>query len=62
VKSERNGRRHGMKVFLSYSQEDSELAKALADRLANAGFNLWDPAEALFPGDNWALRIGQALQ
>jgi hypothetical protein len=51
-----------MKVFLSHSQEDSEVARALATRLAHAGFDLWDPTEALFPGDNWALRIGQELQ
>ena len=34
----------------------------LASSLAEAGFETWDPAEALFAGDNWALRIGQALQ
>jgi TIR domain len=51
-----------MKVFLSYSKDDGEVAKALATRLTVAGLELWDPAEALFPGDNWALRIGQALQ
>ena len=51
-----------MKVFLSYSAEDRELAKKLASQLAQAGFDTWDPAEARFPGDNWALRIGKALQ
>lgn len=50
-----------MKVFLSYSSEDREVAKELASRLAKAGLGTWDPAEALFPGDNWALRIGKAL-
>lgn len=62
MKSEHNGRGHSTKVYLSYSPVDSEVAKALAKRLADAGLDLWDPAEALFPGDNWALRIGQALQ
>lgn len=62
MKNERNGRSHAVKVFLSYSHEESEIAKALATSLARAGLELWDPAEALFPGDNWALRIGQALQ
>ncbi len=51
-----------MKVFLSYSAEDREVAKDLATQLANAGLETWDPAEALFPGDNWALRIGKALE
>src|SRR5712672_76203 len=62
VKSQRNGRAYLMKVFLCYSQEDSEIAKVLAGRLADAGLDLWDPAETLFPGDNWALRIGEALE
>ena len=62
VKHERNTRGHATKVFLSYSTEDRKVARALASRLADAGFEPWDPATALFPGDNWALRIGQALQ
>ncbi len=51
-----------MKVFVSHSAEDREVAKELASGLANAGFKTWDPAEALFPGDNWASEIGKALQ
>src|SRR6266446_4006827 len=62
VKSDRNIRGQATKVFLSYSAEDRKVARALASRLAEAGFETWDPAAALFPGDNWALRIGQALQ
>jgi hypothetical protein len=63
VKSDRHHyRSQATKVFLSYSPEDAKVARALASRLAEAGFETWDPAESLFPGDNWALRIGQALQ
>lgn len=51
-----------MKVFLSYSSEDREIAQELASKLSKAGLDTWDPAEALFPGDNWALRIGEALE
>jgi len=51
-----------MKIFLSYSTEDGAVARKLASQLEQAGFDTWDPAEARFPGDNWALRIGKALQ
>src|SRR5260370_34560143 len=51
-----------MKVFVSHSAEDQEVAKELATRLSRAGFEPWDPTEALFPGDNWASGIGKALQ
>src|SRR2546426_7526737 len=51
-----------MRVFLSYSNDDREVARKLASHLAKAGLETWDPAEALFPGDNWALRIGEALR
>lgn len=51
-----------MKVFLSYAQADRDAARFLAEGLARFGHKVWDPADALFPGDNWALRIGKALQ
>src|SRR5437879_4609634 len=51
-----------MKVFLSYSTADREVARQLSSRLAKAGFKVWDREDALFPGDNWPLRIGEALQ
>jgi hypothetical protein len=51
-----------MKVFLSYAPADKEWAKALASQLSNAGFKTWYADEELFPGDNWQLRIGQALE
>ena len=62
MKNGRNVRSHASKVFLSYSVEDGQIARALASRLTDAGLEIWDPAEALFPGDNAALRIGHALE
>jgi len=51
-----------MKVFLSYAEADRDVAKELASHLEEAGHRVWDPANARFPGDNWALRIGKALE
>ena len=51
-----------MKVFLSYSLQDERHARELRERLAAAGLDVWDPNERLFPGDNWALAIGKALE
>ncbi len=51
-----------MKVYISYSSEDREVAKKVVSKLEQAGFEPWDPAAALFAGDNWALHIGKALQ
>src|SRR4051794_12261678 len=47
---------------MSYAPEDRESARALFPKLVEAGLEPWDPADALFPGDNWALQIGQALE
>jgi len=50
-----------MRVFLSYAQSDREVAKELASRLEEAGHSVWLPDDELFPGENWALEIGKAL-
>lgn len=50
-----------MKVFLSYTEADREVAKGLASHLEKAGHTVWYPDGALFPGDNWALEVGKAL-
>ena len=50
-----------MKVFLSYSAADRELARELVSRLRAEGFDVWQFDE-LAPGDNWALAIGKALE
>jgi hypothetical protein len=51
-----------MKVFLSYAHEDQELARRVGDVLEEAGLQIWDAQREILPGDNWALRIGEALQ
>lgn len=51
-----------MTVFLSYAREDTKVAGVLRAGLSKAGFEAWDPAERLMPGDNWALQLGKALQ
>ena len=50
-----------MKVFISHAQKDAELAQRLSRRLAEAGFDVWTAAEQIFPGENWALKMGKAL-
>jgi len=50
-----------MKVFLSYARKDSALACRLADCLTRAGFAVWTAEHQIVPGDNWAKKIGKAL-
>ena len=51
-----------MNVFLSYSRCDREWAIAVAERLQSEGFDVWDSESELFPGDNFASRIAEALE
>jgi hypothetical protein len=51
-----------MRVFLSYDSADGKSAKELAKRLSAVGFEIWDSAQELLPGDNWALKVGKALE
>ena len=51
-----------MRVFLSYSPADKRFAKQLAAELPQRGCEVLDPRAELFPGDNWAEQIGQALK
>ena len=50
-----------MKVFLSHSFQDEELARGVGDALRAAGLDVWDDSQ-VFPGDNWAEQLGRALQ
>jgi TIR domain-containing protein len=50
-----------MKVFLSHAPKDDSSARELAERLTHVGFAVWDPQEQIVPGDNWAKKIGKAL-
>lgn len=51
-----------MQVFLSHTPDDRDLARGVASALREAGFEVWDPETEILPGDNWAEKIGQALE
>ncbi|MCI0376056.1 MAG: toll/interleukin-1 receptor domain-containing protein [Gemmataceae bacterium] len=51
-----------MKVFLSHARKDAELAFQLAKRLEQSGFRVWSSEKEIVPGDNWAKKIGKALE
>ena len=51
-----------MKVFLSYANRDRDLAKDLASRLSDAGFEVWYADAHALPGDNLPLKTGEALE
>ncbi len=49
-------------VFLSYIHEDKDHVDDLQSTLEAAGFDVWRDKDQLFPGDNWELKIRQAIQ
>ena len=51
-----------MKVFLSHSHADSQLAAQLSNALQQRGMQVWTPDVNLLPGDNWAAELGRALE
>lgn len=51
-----------MKVFLSYSHADSQLAAQISHGLQQSGLQVWAPDLNLLPGDNWAAELGRALE
>ena len=51
-----------MKVFVSHSRADSELAARVSKALRNEGLEVWDPELNLLPGDNWAAEVARALE
>jgi len=51
-----------MKIFISYTSEDEELANDVAARLTEAGHEVWYSGARVLPGDNAALQIGGALE
>jgi hypothetical protein len=38
------------------------IARQLAHRLSEAGLKVWIPEDEILPGDNWAKKVGQALE
>lgn len=51
-----------MQVYISYTHADQEVALAISERLTRAGIKTWIDKWNLFPGDNWSLAIGKALE
>lgn len=49
-----------MKVFISHSAEDRELAALLAGQLDDKELTVWS-LDQIEPGENWAQRVGQEL-
>lgn len=55
-----------MKVFLSYAHEDAEWADSIREALryskGSDQFEVWNPKLEIQPGENWAKKIGEALE
>ena len=51
-----------MQVFISYAKSDRDWALKLSNYLKESGLEVWIDAANLFPGDNWALETGRALE
>jgi hypothetical protein len=50
-----------MKVFLSFARKDISIARSLAEQLSKAGLEVWNAEDEIGPGENWAKKIGKAL-
>lgn len=50
-----------MRIFISYVDSDEEFAEDLASRLSDAGHEVWYSGNRILPGDNWGLKLGEAL-
>lgn len=50
-----------MRVFISHSDQDSDLAAKVAEVLQRNGLEVWYNGEVL-PGDNWAQKVAEALE
>ena len=51
-----------MKVFVSHARKDAALARQLAEQLTRGGLTVWLAEQEIWPGDNWAKKIGKALE
>jgi TIR domain-containing protein len=51
-----------MQVFISHSNETRDLAKKVREALKRAGLDVWNYEQEILPGDNWAAKMGQALE
>jgi hypothetical protein len=51
-----------MKVYISYPRTNSALAERIVKELDQAGLDVWFDEREIFPGDNWAGKISEALK
>ena len=51
-----------MEVFVSYAHPDTPIARAVAKGLSDEGYKVALAEDEIAPGDNWALKIGEALE
>jgi len=51
-----------MKVFISHSGKDEDLASKVVSSLEEAGLDVWYDMREIMPGDNWAEKIAQGLR
>ena len=51
-----------MKVFVSHSHADAELAARISEALQEKGLDVWDSDLNLLLGDNWAAEVARALE
>lgn len=51
-----------MKVFISHAQSDAKWADLLRRGLKEEGVEAVDPSTDIFPGENWGLKYGRALE
>lgn len=49
-------------IYLSYARDDRSYVEQLDRELRELGFEVWSPEREIFPGDNWAQAIGEAVE
>jgi len=50
-----------LKVFLCHAHADRDAVRALYNRLVKDGVDAWFDKEKLLPGQNWELKIREAV-
>jgi hypothetical protein len=53
---------HRPRVFIAYAVEDRDSAEKLYESLESNGFEPWLDRRKLLPGQNWPLRIREAIE
>jgi TIR domain-containing protein len=50
-----------MKIYLSHAGKDKALARQLTQEFRRQAFTVWLADEEIVPGENWAKKMGRAL-